>query len=100
VSGFEIRNVEARGRDILLTTSDNKKILETISKLLEILSPNHHLIILLKMKFVLASYTDRKLNEIKVIFAKSILPIMEKLEGGKAPTIGQIARELVSYASE
>jgi len=95
VSAAEIRKVEIQGREIISKISDSTKVLETISKLLKLFSQDHHLILLLKMKFVLASYTDRKSNQIKVNFAKSILPILDKLEGGKAPSIGQVARELV-----
>jgi len=42
----------------------------------------------------MTSFTEKRLNEAKVEYCQSILPILQKLEGGHSPVIGQVAMEL------
>jgi hypothetical protein len=88
-----LTQLEKEGKEIVARIEDNRKIVDGIQELEKKFSPNYHLILVLKLKFIMTSFTEKSLNEYKVEYCQSILPILQKLEGGHSPVIGQVAME-------
>ena len=94
VTRQKIEEIEKKGKEIVANIQDNSKIVEAIEELEKIVSPAYHLILVLKLKFISTHFEEKKLNELKVKYCQSILPALQKLEGGHSPVIGQVAKEL------
>lgn len=86
--------METEGKEIVAGIEDNSRIVEAVEALENYFSPSYHLILVLKLKFISTPFTERRLNEIKIEYCTSVLPVLQKLEGGHSPVIGQVAREL------
>ena len=86
--------METEGKEIVAGILDNSNIVEAVEQLKKHFSPSYHLILVLKLKFISTPFTDRRLNEIKIEYCTSVLPVLQKLEGGHSPVIGQVAKEL------
>ena len=90
----DILQMATEGKEIVAGIQNNSSIVEAVEQLEKHFSPNYHLILVLKLKFISTSFTDRRLNEIKIEYCTSLLPVLPKLEGGHSPVIGQVAKEL------
>jgi hypothetical protein len=94
VKGQKIEEIEKKAKEVVANIQDNSKIVEAIEELEKIVSPAYHLILVLKLKFISTHFEEKRLNELKVKYCQSILPALQKLEGGHSPVIGQVAKEL------